>query len=162
MKKPKRRPERIAMRVVKGVLAPADSTSAARFRARGYHTGDVVFVEVKKPRNPKFYRMAHALGHMLIQNLDEFSEYTDAHSVLKRIQLESGIGCDETAIRAEGLGMVLHRVPRSMSFESMDQGEFKEVYRGLCRHVSQRYWTELNEEQIENMVGVMVGDEDAA
>ena len=39
----KRRPERIALRIDKGCLRPADGLSQERLRARGYRVGDVVF-----------------------------------------------------------------------------------------------------------------------
>jgi hypothetical protein len=151
----KRRPERFALRVRKGGFDVADTLTSSRLRARNYRNGDLVFVEIRKPRNPKFHRMAHALGSLCAENIDEFHG-ADSHRVLKRLQIESGIGCDEVAIKAPGLGMLMHRVPRSLSFESMDDGEFHAVMLGLCRHIAKVYWPSLTGEQIEEMAGVMV------
>ncbi len=151
----KRRPERFALRVRKGGFDVADTLTAARLRQRSYQLGDLVFVEIRKPRNPKFHAFAHQLGVLCAENLEAF-DGMDGHSVLKRLQLESGVGCDELAIRAPGLGMLMHRIPRSLSFESMDEGEFREVMRGLSRHIAATYWTGCTPEQIEQMAGCMV------
>lgn len=153
----KRRPERIALRVEKGVLLPADDLSLSRLRARGYHRGDIVFAEIKKPRNPRFHGMAHVFGRMLAENVDEFTGM-DPHAVLKRLQLETGHGCEECAYLLKGHGMIVQRIPRSLSFESMDQGDFKELMRAFSRHVSETYWPSLSPEQIEDMTSVMVGE----
>lgn len=152
------KPERIPLRVVKGGFQPADSMAAAKLRNRAYSIGDVVFCEVKKPRNPKFHRLAHALGQILVENIEAF-ESLDGHRVLKRLQIESGIGCDEMAIYVPGVGQCLHRTPQSLSFESMDEARFREVFSGLCRHVAQTYWPEMTPEQVEEMAEMMPTEE---
>lgn len=151
----KRQPEKIMLRVQKGALVPADDLALARLRQRGYAVGDLITAELRKPRNPKFWRMAHALGIALIQNTDDFAHYTDAHSVIKRIQLEANIACDATLIKAPGLGMLEHRVPRSLSFESMDEGQFQTVYAAICDHVVRTYWPDLDMRQIEEIAGLV-------
>ena len=149
-----KRPDKIALRVVKGSLIPADSLAAAKLRNRAYAIGDVVFAEIKKPRNPKVHRLAHALGQILVENIEAFAEL-DGHRVLKRLQIESGIGCDEMAIHVPGVGQCLHRTPQSLSFESLDEAQFRQIFSGLCRHVAEHYWPEMTEEQIEQMAEVM-------
>ncbi|WP_333679903.1 hypothetical protein [Dyella sp.] len=151
----KRRPERFAMRVHKGALMPADQVTVARLRNRGYHLGDLVFVEIKKPRNPRFHRLAHQLGALCVENLEAFAGM-DAHAVLKRLQIEANVGCDEIALNFPGIGPCSYRVPHSLSFESMDQGEFHAVMAGLCRYISARYWPDLAPERIEAMADCMV------
>ena len=154
----KRRPERIALRVVKGGFQPADNLAYAKLKARNYHTDDLVFAELKKPRNPKFHRMAHGLGALMQDNIEGF-DHLDAHRVLKRLQLESGVGCEEMAYSLPNGETVLHSIPISLSYESMDQGEFEEVFRGLCHHVSQRYWPDLSEDQIKEMAECMINED---
>lgn len=150
--KPKQ--QRILLRVVKGALVPADPFAAARLRAKGFKVGDEVLAELRKPRNPGYWRLGHALGTLLIQNIDEFEHYTDSHAVIKRLQLESGVACDSIAIRGE-FGLVEHRVPRSLSFADMDEGTWNEVYGSLCAWVRKRYWPGLTDSQVEDMVSVM-------
>lgn len=153
----KRRPERFALRVVRGALQPADGLTEARLRAKGYRVGDIVFAEIKKPRRPAFHRLAHAFGHLVSDNIEDF-EGMDPHKVLKRLQWESGIGCETLGVKVPGVGFVETRIPISLSFESMDDGEFEEVFRGLCRHVAKVYWPELDEDQIAAMAEVMPGE----
>jgi len=153
----RKRPERIAMIVQKGGLSPADGLSQSKLRSRNYHIGDQVFIEVKKPRNPKFHRKAHAFGELVAENIDSFHGY-DSHRALKRLQMESGVGCEEMGYMLPGHGMVTVRVPQSLSFESMEQGEFEELYKAMCQTVSDRYWPELDEEQIESMAECMINE----
>lgn len=152
-----KRAERIAMRVQRGALVPADPMAAAKLRDRAYSVGDVVFCEIRKPRNPRFHRLAHALGQLLVENIEAFRDL-DGHRVLKRLQVEAGIGCDEMGIHVPGVGYCRHLTPRSLSFESMDEQEFRSVYRGLCRHVAETYWPECSEEDIEAMAEMMPGE----
>lgn len=151
----KRRPERFALRVVKGGFNVADITTAERLRNRSYRVGDLVFAEFKKPRNPKFHALAHQLGALCVENLEPFSGMKP-HAVLKRLQIESGVGCEEIALRFPGIGPCVYRTPISMSFESMDDGEFKDVMRGLCRHIASEYWPGVDPQAIENMAGCMI------
>ena len=148
---------RVATYGESGALVPADGITAGRLRERGYRVGDVVMAEIRKPRNPGHHRLAHAFGRLLADNLDDFSGL-DAHRVLKRLQWESGLGCDEMGVRMPGAGYVQVRIPQSLSFASMDQGEFEELFRGLCRHVAENYWPELDEEQIADMAQMMPGE----
>lgn len=150
----KRNPEKFLFRVAKGALQPADEYTALRLREKGYVIGDVLSATLKKARNPAYFRLIHALGKLVADNIEAFKEM-DAHSVLKRIQLESGIACDEIAIRVPGYGMMMHRVPKSLSFESMDEGQFQEAVKGFCRHIAQNYWVGLNEDQIFEMAQMM-------
>lgn len=153
----KRKPERFPLRVVQGAFQPADITCQARLREKGFKTGDLVFVEFRKPRNPKFHRLAHALGRLCAENIEAF-ESMDAHRVLKRLQIEAQIGCEEMGIFVPGVGKCLHLIPRSLSFESMSEDEFHEVIAGFCRHISKQYWPSLTPEAIEDMAGVMINE----
>lgn len=150
----KKRKPRHALRVIRGGYAPADASTASVLR-QGHRVGDLVFAEFTKPRNPKFHRLAHQLGGMLAENLDAF-EGMGWHKVLKRLQIEGGIGCDEMAVLFPGLGPVTYRIPRSLSYESMDEAEFKGVVTAMCRHVAKTYWPTCTPEQVEAMASCWV------
>jgi hypothetical protein len=151
----KRKRDKTLLRVVKGALAPADHLAAAELRARGFRLGDTVLAEITKPRNPGFHRLAHQLGALLAENLDAF-DGCDPHSVLKRLQVEGNIGCDEMAVVFPGIGPCTYRIPRSLSFASMDEGEFKAVITEMCRYVARTYWPGCTPEQIESMASAWV------
>jgi len=148
------RKPRHALRVIKGGYAPADSSAAAVLRQK-HRVGDLVFAEFTKPRNPGFHRLAHQLGGMLAENLDAF-DGMEAHAVLKRLQIEADVGCDHLSLNFPGIGPVLYRQARSLSYESMDESEFRDVIAALCRYVAKTYWPTLTAEQIESMASVWV------
>lgn len=148
---PKRKPrERLMFRVEKGAIVPADSYTVSRLRSRGYRRGDILTVDLKKPRNPKFHRLAHRIGQLCAENIDDFGGM-EAHAVLKRIQWEANIGCDEMGVQVPGVGLAMVRIPRSLSFSEMDDGEFREIVAAFCRHIAARYWPGLDADAIESM-----------
>lgn len=181
------KPERYPLRTVKGGFKPADAMAAARMRDLGIRTGDLVFVEFKKPRSPKFHRFAHALATLFVENIEAF-EGMAPHACLKRVQLEAGIECDEVDVlmcylwprvvawvreclgdpfaavlqgALEAIGgkasTIRVRIPRSLSFERMDETAFSELVRGICRHVAKTYWPSMTPEAIEEMALSMAG-----
>lgn len=155
MTKTKKRPERVMLRVIKGGLAPADGFSQSMLRARGYKVGDIVAGEIRKPRNPGFWRLAHAFATLVSENIDQFHGM-EAHAVLKRLQWEGNIGCEEMGVNVPGVGMAVIRMPQSMGFESMEDGEFRAVMKAFCNHIAATYWKDCDPEEIERMASCMV------
>lgn len=147
--------DRIYLRVIKGGLVPADNYAASQLRQRNYHIGDLIAAELVKPRNPKFHRLVHQLGQLVVQNIESFKGI-EAHAALKRLQLEGKIACDELGIMVPNFGMVIQLIPRSLSYDSMDEGEIHEVARGISRTIAERYWQDCTPEQIEEMAECMV------
>lgn len=150
----KRRPQRIALRpvVVEGraMLEVADDLSRQRIKDKRLSLGEVVFAEIKKPRNPRFHALAHALGNLIAESLDDFTGM-DAHRVLKRLQIESGVCCDEIGYRLQGMWIV-QRVPQSLAFDSMDEGEFRAFMQGIAGHLIDNYWPNCTHEDIQSLV----------
>ena len=142
--------EKFLLRVEKGAFVPADEHTKQRLREKCLHFGDILAAELRKPRNPQFHRWAHAFGQLVAENIEAF-EGLSAHKCLKRIQLEAGIGCEEIPLVLDGMPCA-YRVPKSLSFSSMDEGEFHEVVRGMTQYISKTYWGDLTPEQIEEMV----------
>jgi hypothetical protein len=147
--------ERIYFRVSKGALVPADPYAASVLRQRGYHLGDLVAADVVKPRNPKFNRLVHKLGQLVVANIEAFRGM-DAHRAIKRLQIEGRVACEEIGVMVANFGMVIQFVPRSLSFESLDEGEYRQAARGISRTIAERYWPDLKPEQIEDMASCMV------
>ena len=151
----RKRPEETLWRVGAGVLEPYDAGTSAQLRAKGFKRGDVLATGLKKARNPGFNSLAHKLGSLLAENLDAF-ESLDSHKVLKRLQIEGHIGCDEIALNFPGVGPCVYRVPRSLSFASMDEGEFQQVIKAMCKYVAKTYWPTCTPEQVEQMASCWV------
>lgn len=153
----KKKKKRIMFRVEKGCLVPADPWAASELRERGYKIGNIVGADLSKCRNPKFNGLVHRIGMLCVRNIEEFKN-GDAHQVLKRLQLEANIACDEIAIRLPGFGMAFHRTPQSLSFDSMDEGEFHKVAKSFCRHIALSYWPTMDPDSIEEMAQSFVDE----
>jgi len=142
--------ERIYLKVSKGALIPADSYAESQLRAKGYKIGDVVAASITKLRSAGFNRLVHRIGQLVVSNIEAFAGL-DAHTAIKRLQIEGRIACDEIGIMIPDYGMVVQVIPRSLSFDTMDEAEYQEAARAICRIIAQRYWKTLTPEQIELM-----------
>ena len=145
---------RHALRVIRGGYAPADESAAAALRV-GHRIGDLVYASFVKPRHPGFHRLAHQLGGLLAENLDAFDGMS-AHNVLKRLQIEGDIACEHIALVFPGVGPVEYRQAKSLSYESMDETEFRETITAMCRYVSKTYWPTCTPEKVEAMASCWV------
>jgi hypothetical protein len=153
----KRKRDRIPVRVAKGSVVPLDACAAGRLRERGYRIGDVLLADFTKPRNPKFNRLVHRIGQLVVANIDAFAGL-DAHVAIKRIQIEGRISCDEIGICVPGFGMVIQFIPRSLSFQSMDEGEYHQAAKDICRTIAERYWPDMDPDAIAEMAESMVDE----
>lgn len=124
--------------VLYGCFVPSHAIDQRLAKERGYKVGHEYRAELKQSRNRAFHRLAHALGHLLVDNVEGF-ESLSAHDALKRVQAEAGVCCDPLEIDLGPLGKVSVSQPRSISFDEMDGGEFEEFFRGICDHIDRRY-----------------------
>lgn len=147
----RRKPEGIYLRVEKGALVPADGYARNQLKAKGYHTGDVVSAQIKKLNNPKFDRLIHRIGQLCAANIEAFHGM-GAHQVLKKLQIESNTHCEELPILLPEMGIVARqRIPLSLSFEEVDDGERHEIGRAFCRWIAKTYWPDMTPEAVEEM-----------
>ena len=150
--------EKLPFKVCRGFLLPASKLVVERLRERNLKLDEVVFVQITKPRNPKFNRLVHGgFARVLIENISDF-EHMEPHDVLKRLQVETGVGCKEIGVVFPGIGPATYRIPESMSFESMGEEKFRKVILDFCRYISKKYWPDMSPEQIEQMSQVMVNE----
>jgi hypothetical protein len=155
-KKPKKRQELFMMRVASndGVMQPADGFSRDRIQAKKYVKNDLIAITIRKTRKPWYHRKAHLFCRMVTENIEGFAGL-GAHDCLKRIQLEGNIYCEVIHLNMPGIGPVEYKIPASISFDSMDEGEFEDLYKKLCQHISDTYWPSLSKDQIERMAELM-------
>ena len=149
--------EPIYVRVENGVLVPADVFARKQLERKKLKEGSVLKAYISKLRNPRFNRLVHKLGILVAENIDAFAGL-DAHTAIKRLQIEGRIACDEIGVMVPGFGMVIQFIPRSMSFDSMDESEYHEAAKQICRLIADRYWPSLEPERIEQMAGCMVDE----
>ncbi|MEN6644601.1 MAG: hypothetical protein ABFE08_19365 [Armatimonadia bacterium] len=135
-------------------LVPVSDLDRYLLRQRRVATGKEYRVTVEQARNAKFHRLVHALGKLVSENVDGFDGLR-AHDVIKRLQREAGVFCEEQEIEIPGIGKLLVKVAQSIAFDCMDEADFKDLYAAICRHVAATYWPELDESAVEVMAGLM-------
>lgn len=121
-----------------GALVPANEIDARLLRERKFHMGREVRAELKEPRNVAFHRLAHALGHLLVDNVEEFRDL-GAHDALKRVQREAGVCCEPFEIDLGPLGKVQAQQARSLAFDELEEDEFRLFFDGITAHIGERY-----------------------
>jgi len=149
--------EKIHLRIVKGGLVPADQYAESLLRNKKFKVGDVVGAEIRKLRNVKFNRLVHRIGQLCAANIEEFTGI-DPHRVIKRLQIEGRIACDEIGVLVPGFGMVIQFIPRSMSFSEMDEAEYHECAKQICRLIAGRYYKGMTEDEIMIMAECMIDE----
>ena len=55
-------------------------------------------------------------------------------------------------------GLLIIRIPISLSFESLDEEEFHDAAKQICRLIAERYWPDLDPDKIEQMAGAMIDE----
>lgn len=138
------------MRFKDGGFFPADNWTNERIRLKGYKSGDLTAHNIKKHRKYWHHKKVHKFCVLLSRNVDEFKNI-DAHNILKRIQLEADIYCEHIMLKMPQFGPVEYRQAVSISFDSLDQGEFEDLFKQLCDYVAEKYWPDMNKEQVERM-----------
>ena len=151
------KPEKLPFRITNGGFEPADGYVAAQMRKRGYNIGDLVFCVVTKPRTHGLNRLVHRIGGLVAANIEAFAGL-DGHAALKKIQIDGNIACDEHVIDLPGVGRCKVISPNSLSFDSLDEGQFREVARAMCRFIAGTHWHGMTPEAIEKMAESFVDE----
>lgn len=121
---------------------------------RGYRRGDEVRLEIKKARNVRFHRLAHAVGNLLVDHVEKFRHMT-GHDALKAVQRESGVCCEQQTVDMGTLRLgelEVHigerpvTVARSIAFDEMPEEEFHEFFSGITDYIDQHYASVLTDE----------------
>lgn len=139
-----------------GAFVPAYACDAKEMRERRYYEGLLLRATITKPRNEKFHRKAHALGRLVVENIDTF-ENLNSHDALKRLQRESGVQCEAMEVDLPGFGRLVMNLPRSIAFDAMSEDEFSELWEGVIAHIRAKYWTDLTDHAIEQFALMQEG-----
>lgn len=100
-----------------GKLTPA--TDEAEAWARKIKPGDIIEVDVKRPRSQQFHKLFFAMLKIVSDNLDNCS----VDNLLDIIKI--GIGHTKIIKMPDGR---LYAIPMSISFSSLDQDAFAEIF----------------------------------
>jgi len=118
---------------------------ARLMKEHGWHSGAEARAELKRSRNVKFHRLAHAVGNLLVDNVEEFRAL-NGHDALKQVQQRSGVCCEPIEIDLGSLGKVQAQFARSIAFDEMDEQEFGEFFRGVCDYIDLHFSSVMTDE----------------
>lgn len=127
-----------------GALVPSHPVDRRLMRDRKFEVGREIRAELKQGRNAAFHRLVHAVGTLLVDHAEGFESLT-SHDAIKRVQREAGVMCESMEIDLGTLGKVAVNLPRSISYDEMEEAEFREFFEGIRRHVEARYIPALGE-----------------
>lgn len=137
-----------------GALVPNSWIDRRLMRERDYTVGTLLRATLTNPRNSKFHRLVHQLGTLVKQNIEGY-ESLDSHAVIKRLQREAGVFCEEQEIEIPSIGKLLVKVAQSIAFDSLDESEFHQLWAGICNYLIERHWQSLDIDQITAMAELM-------
>lgn len=140
-----------------GALVPESIISQREMRERALKTGDVIRCELRKKRNPKYWRLVHALGGLLADQAEGYEGLTQ-HKALKKLQADAGVECDVEMFDLGELGTVQRKVPRSLSFDELDEQAFDAAWALMVKHASVAL-KGLDEETIQQLCESVAGHE---
>lgn len=113
-----------------GALVPDHPIDRRSMKERKLFVGKMVRATLREDRNPMFWRKAHVLSAWLADNVEAFAGL-DTHAALKKLQTDSGIGCETEEFDMPALGIRGTRtVAQSLNFSDMDEGEFATLWDG--------------------------------
>lgn len=132
-------------------LDQAGENALSRFKQ-----GDIVAVEMKKPRNPKFHRLYWSLITIVHQNMDgdRYPTPEDLHAAIKiaagirtQIQLPDG---------------TIGFIPGSTAFHKMDESAFSEFFDKVCDLIAKHFIPGISNADLKAEVEIMTGIRSAA
>lgn len=129
-------------------FVPAYQLDRLALRQREVRTNDLVLIDVFKDRNPRFWRLFHALSGFLADNVDELNGLKH-HDALKKVQRDSRIHCELVDVFADDgakVGQIVQAC--SLSFDNTDETLAAEIWDQLCDYVARTYFPGWDDEQV--------------
>lgn len=96
-----------------------------------YGDGQIVRVDIHKPRNPEHHRLVFALAKLTLENMPETNKWsliykenphTTPYLFIKAIMLDMGLV--DIYLNLDG---TVRKQPKAINFEDMDEDEFQHV-----------------------------------
>lgn len=152
-------------------------------RSLGLKPLAIVALIIRQTRSATYWRKAHKVGQFLATHTEYFAS-EQPHEVLKRLQVLAGQHCrieqiearplidaisrcleslldpeqmPEVRLRLEAFTKVPMRVPESLSFDTMDEAEFRFFMGALFDWISQHIWPNMEPDKIEQMIDLSTG-----
>ena len=103
--------------------------------------GSIIYVDYKKPRNPLFHNKFMSMVRVVFENQEH---YPSIESMLNVIKIELGY-YDTVVVTAS----VEVRIPKSISFASMDEMEFHTFYNRATELVLHKFLPTVTHAELE-------------
>lgn len=128
-------------------IVPAYPLDRKAMNDRGLRVGDIVLMDVFKDRNPRFWRLFHALSGFVAENVEVMNGLRH-HDALKTLQLDGNIHCEMATFTLEDGTKLLHRVPKSLNFDDTDETEAAQIWQQLCDYVASTYFADWDADTV--------------
>lgn len=132
-----------------GSLRPVDEGGEDALRKIGQ--GELVMVEIKRPRNAKHHRLYWALITLVWQNMDG-GRYPTAEDLHAAVKIAAGLRT--TIVLPDGS---VGYIPGSIAFHKMDQSEFDGFYERVCDLIAKHFMPGVTSEELKREVSLMIG-----
>lgn len=132
-----------------GSLRPADEAGEDALRKIG--NGEVVSIELKRPRNIKHHRMFWALMTIVHSNMDE-ARYPTVEDLVAAVKIAAGLRTRIVLPNGE-VGFI----PGSIAFHKMDQTAFSAFYDKVCDLIAKHFLPGVTSDQLREEVEIMTG-----
>lgn len=131
-----------------GSLRPVDKGGEDALRKLGQ--GELVMIELKRPRNIKHHRLYWALVTLVWQNMDgeRYPTVEDLHAAIK---ISAGL-----RTRIELPDGTVGFIPGSIAFHKMNQDEFSAFYERVCNLIA-KHFLPVAVEDLKHEVELMIG-----
>lgn len=134
---------------VMGSLRPADEAGADALRKVA--NGELVSIEIKRPRNIKHHRMFWALMSIVWDNMDH-ERYPSVEDLTSAIKIAAGL-----RTRIELPNGEVGFIPGSIAFHKMDQIAFSEFYNRVCDLICKHFLPGVDNDALKEEVEIMCG-----
>ena len=113
--------------------------------------GEVVMIEMKRPRNVKHHRMFWALMSLVWENMDS-ARYPTVDDLVSAIKIAAG-----HRTRIELPNGEIGFIPGSIAFHKMDQAAFSDFYDRVCDLIAKHFLPGVSSADLKREVEIMIG-----
>jgi hypothetical protein len=135
-------------------LRPVDEAGEDALRKIGQ--GELVTIEMKRPRNVKHHRMFWALMTIVWNNMDN-ERYPTVEDLVAAVKISAGL-----RTRIELPNGEIGFVPGSIAFHKMDQTAFGDFYERVCDLLAKHFLPGVTSADLKAEVETMIGMRSAA
>jgi len=133
-------------------LRPADEDAEQLLQHLKH--GEVVQVEIRRPRNPRMHRMFWALATLVWQQLDH-ENYPTVEGLVTELKITTGHYTRRDIKVNDKRYPVL--TPQSISFAAMDQTEFEKFFERCCDHIAADVLPGVSVPELREEIEIMIG-----